>query len=146
MSEIPIKLPWWPPFDQSIDQERAGELVQRLQQIVGPVVDDAERDIRSRIGPGAEVVRSGAPASWMAKHTFSHPQVRSLYIGMVYQVKGNPAEMNALQLGRDGVLRWRREEVWHGGRHTSAPRSHRGALAGVGGMVAPLCRGHAAPA
>jgi hypothetical protein len=110
MSSAQLHLDWWPPLDEPIGEERADELVQLLREIVGPVVDDAERDLRTRLDPGAEIVRSGAPASWMAKHAFRHPQVRSLCIGTVYQAKGNPGEMNSLQLGRDGVLRWRREE------------------------------------
>lgn len=109
MREIQVCLSWWPPTEESIGKERADELVQRLREIAGPVVDDAERDLRSRLGPGAEIVRSGAPASWIAKHSFSHPQVRSLCVGTVYQAKGNPGAMNSLQLGRDGVLRWRRD-------------------------------------
>jgi uncharacterized protein YjbJ (UPF0337 family) len=40
MIEIPIELPWWPPEpDEPIGEERAAELVQRLREIAGPVVD-----------------------------------------------------------------------------------------------------------
>lgn len=104
-----IELDWWPPIHEAIGEERAVDLVAELQRISGPVVADAERDLRRRIDSGVEIIRSGAPASWMAKHAFSHPLVRSMCVGVVYESKGNPAAMNSLQLGRDGVLRWRRE-------------------------------------
>jgi hypothetical protein len=109
MSDVQLCLFWWPPTDEPMGTERADELVQRLREIAGPVVDDAERDLRSRLDPGAEIVRSGAPAGYIARFAFDDPLVRSLCVGTVYQAKGNPGEMNSIQLGRDGVLRWRRE-------------------------------------
>lgn len=109
MSEAELCLPWWPPISEPIGTERAVELVQRLRQIAGPVVDDAECDLRTRLVPGAEIVRSGAPASYMARHQFSDARQRSLCVGTFYQAKANPGEMNSIQLDRAGVLRWRRE-------------------------------------
>jgi hypothetical protein len=110
MIEIPIELPWWPPEpDEPIGAARADELVATLRQVAPPVVDDAEADLRSRRDAGAEIVRNGAPASYIARFAFDNPQVRSLCVGTVYQARVNPGEMNSIQLGRDGVLRWRRE-------------------------------------
>lgn len=104
-----IKLPWWPPVDEPIGDARAEDLIVELRKVASPVVDDAERDLRNRLDPGTEIVRSGAPASWIARHQFNDPRVRFLCIGTVYQAKGNPVEMNSIQLDRAGVLRWRRE-------------------------------------
>lgn len=104
-----IELDWWPPIHEAIGEERAVDLVAELQRISGPVVADAERDLRRRIDSGVEIIRSGAPATYLARCRFDDPQVQSLCVGTVYQAKGNPAAMNSIQLGRDGVLRWRRE-------------------------------------
>lgn len=109
MSDAAIRLTWWPPVDEPIGTARADELVAMLRQVAPPVVDDAERDLRTRLDPGVEIVRTGAPASYIARFAFDDPQVRSLCVGTVYQAKSNPREMNSIQLGRDGVLRWRRE-------------------------------------
>ncbi len=123
MSSPQIHLDWWPPVDEPIGEERASELVRCLRELAGPVVDDAERDLRSRLNPGAEIVRSGSPAGYIARFAFDDPQVRSLCVGTVYQAKVNPGEMNSLQLGRDGVMRWRREEAERS--HHRHPRPHR---------------------
>jgi hypothetical protein len=80
-----LHLDWWPPESEPIGQERAAELVQHLRHIAGPVVGDAEADLRSRLDPGAEIIRSGAPAVSIARFSFDDPLVRSLCVGTAYQ-------------------------------------------------------------
>lgn len=110
MSDVRIGLDWWPPGpEEQIGEERAQELVQRLRELAGPIVDEAEADLRQRIAPDVEVVRSGAPARSIARFRFDDPRVRSLCVGIVYETRKADAEQNSIQLGRDGVLRWRRD-------------------------------------
>lgn len=109
MPDVHIGLEWWPPGpDERIGEERAQELVQRLRELAGPVFREAEADLRQRIAPEAGIVRSGAPASYIARFHFDDPQVRAICVGVVYETRKADAEQNAIELGRDGVLRWRR--------------------------------------
>ena len=109
MSDVHIGLDWWPPSpDEPLGDERARELVQRLQEIAPPVVSDAEADLRKRSSPGTELVRGSAPLSYFARVRFE-PEMRSLCLGTVYQRSAGDPDSNSLQLGRDGVLRWRRD-------------------------------------
>ncbi len=71
------------------------------------MVQDAEADLRSRLEPDTEIVRSGAPLHYLARITFG-PEMRSLCVGVVYQAASGDALQNSIQLHRDGVLRWRR--------------------------------------
>lgn len=104
-----IDLPWWPPVDEPIGEERAQEVIERLREIAGPVFRAAAVDLRSRIDPHSVIVRSGAPAAYIARCRFDDPQVKSLCVGTVYQNRANPAAMNSIQLMRDGMLTWRRD-------------------------------------
>jgi hypothetical protein len=105
-----IDLPWWPPEpDERIGDERAREVIAALRIIAGPVVDAAEADLRHRANPGTEIVRSASPASYIARFRFDDPRVRSLCVGVVHEAHAGDAQQNAIQLGRDGVLHWRRE-------------------------------------
>jgi hypothetical protein len=72
-------------------------------------VDAAEADLRHRANPGTEIVRSASPVSYIVRCRFDDPRVRSLCIGVVYEAHSGDAQQNSIQLGRDGVLRWRRE-------------------------------------
>ena len=109
MTEVHIGLPWWPPSpDEPIGADRARELLQRLKEIAGPVVSEAEADLRERSSPGIEIVRGGAPLSYFARARFG-AEMRSLCVGTVYQVHTGDPESNSIQLHRNGVLRWRRD-------------------------------------
>jgi hypothetical protein len=108
MTAAQIGLAWWPPSpDERIGEERAQELIAALKRIAGPVVDAAEADLRHRANPGTEIVRSGSPASYLARCRFD-PEMRSICVGVVYEAHAGDAQQNSIQLHRDGVLRWRR--------------------------------------
>lgn len=109
MPDIYIGLAWWPPNpEEQIGEERAQELVQRLREIAGPVFRAAEADLRSRIDSEQETERSGAPVGYIARFSFDDPRVQSLCVGVVREAGSATAKQNSIQLGRDGVLRWRR--------------------------------------
>jgi hypothetical protein len=110
MTDAHIDLAWWPPApDERIGEERAQELLEALKRVAGPVVDDAEADLRQRANPGTEIVRSASPATYTARFHVDDPHVRSLCVGVVYEEHAGDAQQNAIQLHRDGVLRWRRD-------------------------------------
>lgn len=110
MTVVRIDLNWWPPHPgEPIDEARALELVVTLKRIAGPVVEAAAADLRRRIGEHPEIIRSGAPASYVARFRFDDLQVRSLCVGTPYQVgSGDPAS-NSIHLHRDGRLAWQRD-------------------------------------
>ena len=108
MTEVHIGLSWWPPSpDEPIGADRAHELVERLEVIADPVVQAAEADLRQRIVPDTPIVWSMDHHGAIAKETFN-PEVTSLCVGVVYQDHSANGQQNAIQLGWDGVLRWKR--------------------------------------
>lgn len=110
MTAVLFDVSWWPPDpDERIGEERAQELVQWLREAAAPVFHEAEADLRSRLDPGLDVERSEAPVSYIARFRFDDPRVRSLCVGVVREAGSATAKQNSVQLGRDGVLRWRRE-------------------------------------
>ena len=109
MADIHIGLSWWPPDpDEPLGEERARELVQRLKEIAGPVVSEAEANLRERSSPSIQIVRGGAPLSYLVRTRFGD-ELRSLCVGTVYQVHAGDPESNWIHLHRDGALRWRRD-------------------------------------
>lgn len=110
MTAVRFEVSWWPPRpEEQIGEERAQELVQWLREAAGPVFRAAEADLRSRLDPDRSVERSRAPVSYIARFRFDDPRVRSLCVGVVREAGSATAKQNSVQLGRDGVLRWRRE-------------------------------------
>ena len=108
MAEVPVGLTRRPPSsDEPIATARAGELVERLEAIANPVVQAAEADLRQPILPDAPIVWSMDHRDYIARFTFS-PEVRSLCVGVVYEDHAANAQQNSIELGRDGLLRWRR--------------------------------------
>ena len=108
MTEVNVDLPWWPPLpDEPIGADRARELVERLEVIADPVVQAAEADLRQRIVPSAPIVWSMDHRGYIAKQTFD-PEVTSLCVGVVYEDHSANGQHNAIELGWDGVLRWKR--------------------------------------
>jgi hypothetical protein len=108
--EQPMDLAWWPPdAGEPLGMERAEELVAHLLLVGQPVFDAAAADLRSRLAPGAEIVSTRASLTILAPFAFDDPYLQSLLVGMVSVVTGDPPEINSIQLGRDGVLRWQRE-------------------------------------
>ena len=94
--------------DKPIGAARARELVRRLEVIADPVVQDAEADLRQRIVPDAPIVWSMDHRRYIAKVIFNH-EVESLSVGIVYEDHSGDAAQNSIELGRDGVLRRRRD-------------------------------------
>lgn len=111
MTAVCFDVSWWPPGpEEQIGEERAQELVQWLREAAGPVFHDAEADLRSRLEPDREIERSGARLSYIARFRFDDTRVRSLCVGVARGAGSATAKQNSVQLGRDGVLRWRREK------------------------------------
>jgi hypothetical protein len=79
---IDIEL-WLPDGDEPIGESHAAELVAALRRIVALVVDRAVRDPQTHLDPGSEVIRSGAPASYIARFSFDKAQVRPVSVGTV---------------------------------------------------------------
>ena len=75
--------------------------------IADPVVQAAEADLRQRILPDAPIVWSMDHRGYIAKQTYS-PEVESVCVGVVYEDHSANGQQNSIQLGWDGVLRWKR--------------------------------------
>lgn len=110
MSRVSIELEWWPPDpEEPIGEERAKELVAALRQVIGPVLEATEADLREQIGPEPQIVRGPAPVSYLAKRRFA-PELQALCLGTVYEGHNGNARKNSIQLLRDGRVTW-----WRGG-------------------------------
>lgn len=108
-SSVASLLSWWPPeADAPLGKMRAEELIAVLLLIAEPVVDEAEADLRQRVAPDAEIVRSRAPLSYLA-HIQCAPGLDTIRIGAAHEAGSDGPESNSLHLHRDGRLRWRRD-------------------------------------
>lgn len=109
MTDVTRDLPWWPPPDgEPLGQARAEELVAMLILLADPVAEDAEADLRRRVGHHAAVIRSRASFSYLA-HMALAPEMEALRVGLVYAERDGDVQQNSLQLRRDGRLTWRRD-------------------------------------
>lgn len=110
MHGIHIDLAWWAPGPgDPIGEERTLERVDRLREVAGPIIAEAEEDLRARSRPGARLGGGGTPARDIARFRFDTPQVQTLCVGSVYQVGVSDPGSNSISLDRDGVLSWRRD-------------------------------------
>jgi hypothetical protein len=108
-TSVRITLSWWPPEpDAPLGIDHARELVAALKPIIGPVVDAAEADVRTRVGYDIEVRRSASPVRVLAIRSLS-AEMTSLCLGIVYQTNTNPAVTASIQIMRDGTVTSRRE-------------------------------------
>ncbi len=113
MEEAQIDLDWWPPEPtKPVGQERAKELAARLEAIADPVIAEAAADLRSRLGPHAEIAWSGSLLEYIVRFAFGR-ETDALRVGTLYQTRVGDPQQNVIQLDRDGVLRWHRGREPH---------------------------------
>ena len=109
MESPQIDLAWWPPDpEEPIGEECAQELIAALRRVIGPVVDAAAADLQARSNPGTEIVRSGAPAAYLARIRFG-PEMQTICVGTVYETAAGDPQSCSLHLDRAGRLTWRRD-------------------------------------
>lgn len=109
VTEVHLNLAWWPPDpEEPIGDQRARELVEALRRVDRSVIDAAAADLQKRVNPGTDIIRSGAPASYLARIRFRQ-EMRSVCVGTVYEVGSGDPESCSLQLHRDGRITWRRD-------------------------------------
>lgn len=69
----PVIVPNWPPADmQIIGVEHAVAYISWLRAYIGPVVEDAKSQLRSRYGDEVEVGTQAYTVSELATHTYNH--------------------------------------------------------------------------
>ncbi len=104
---VHLSLDWWPLSpDEPMGEDRARDLVTKLRRVIGPIVAEAEADLRTRMNYAMTVMRYAEPVQALATRSLS-AEMTALCLGILYP-QHDSGESNSIELRRDGTVTWRR--------------------------------------